>query len=130
MKKSKFVKMMTSTTGKQVIFKDDNGISRVGKLVGAGPVPDTIMMSYDGMEIVVHRKSIIGKVKKTRWFGMSHLPPHKRDVLLESMNGDTKLGYLLDNADREYYELESDHFHSPYWHKPMPASDFTRWSLV
>lgn len=122
--------MLASATRKQVIFKDDNGNSRIGNLVGAGPVPDTAMLTHDGVEMMVHRKNIIGKVRKQRWFAIGHLPPHKRDVLLESMNGDTKLGYLLDNTDREYYELESDHFHSPYWHKPMPASEFTRWSLV
>lgn len=130
MKKSKFVKMLASMTGKQVIFRDEHESSQIGTLISAGPAPDTATMSYDGKEIVVHRDDIIGKVKKTRWFAMGHLPPQKRHVLLESMNGDTKLGYLLDNSDREYYELDSDHFHSPYWHKPMPASEFTRWSLV
>lgn len=130
MKKRKFEKLIGSSYGKEVIFKDDNGSSRMGKVVGLGPIPDTIQVNVIDGVVSVDRKSIICKVRKPKWFTMDRVPPEDKLVLLESKCGDIRMGKLLGEKDKEFYDLNDHHFHSPDWHKPFPISDFNQWSPV
>lgn len=130
MKKNKFDKFVGSSIGKQVIFNAGNGGSIVGYFVGKGSDPDTIVVRHEGGDSIVDREQIIGKVKKNKWFTMDQVPPEGRLVLLESKTGEIKMGRLLEGHAKDFYELDTHHFHSNYWHKPFPATDFTHWCLV
>lgn len=130
MKKRKFEKLIRSNTVKHVVFEDGSGYSHIGQVVGAGQLPDTAQVNGSAGVVTVDRKNIICKVKKAKWHTMDRVPPEDRLVLLESKCGDIKMGKLLGAKGKEFYDLNDHHFHSPYWHKPFPITDFHQWSLV
>lgn len=130
MKKSKFFKLLNNGQGKHILFKE-GGTSTVGVIVDSEGASETVVVqTNDYRDISVHRKNIIGKVKKYSWYPMKKMPPENRVLLLEHKNGSIKMGRLLGSDGMEFYDLRGHHFHDDYWHKPSPISDFTHWSLV
>ena len=61
---------------------------------------------------------------------MHKRPPENKLLLLEDHEGAIKMGKRLEPQEIEFYDLTSPHFHSPFWHKPLPLTDFSFWKPV
>lgn len=133
MKKNKFENLISSSIDKDILYKDEDGRSRIGRFVRVGGPAigsESIIVEDNQREVTVHRKNVIGKLKRLKWFDMGTVPPDGKQIMLEDKNGEIKMGKLVDNHDNKLYEFTEHHFDSPYWHRPIPAKEFVAWSLV
>ena len=130
MKKCKLEKLANSRSTKHVIFREENGKTRLGKLISLELEKAQIIDETSMERVIVDHSSIIGKAKRAKWYPMEKTPPEGISLLLEHKSGEIKMGKLLGDSEKQFYELDEHHFHDGYWHKPIPISDFSHWCLV
>lgn len=124
MKKSKFYKLAPSD---KVIFEDE-GSSKIGDVVRLEG--DSAIVRTGKGEESIRRERIMESLKKKKWFPVGKIPPDNKLILLEDKTGAIKMGKRLEPKEIEFYDLIGPHFHSPFWHKPLPLTDFAFWKPV